>query len=151
MRQQFAEPNRVSGIKCAVGLIIMASGFIIMYFAAHVAASGMKAAPYWLIMTYFVHTVGELVLSPVALSAVSKLSPKRFIGQMMGVFVLTYSIGNIIAGIFAGNFDPENVAEMPGLYMQIVQVSVVIGIILLAVGLVTKNWETEVQEAKSSE
>lgn len=139
------------GIKCAIGLIIMASGFIIMYFAAHVAASGMEAAPYWLIMTYFVHTVGELVLSPVALSAVSKLSPKRFIGQMMGVFVLTYSIGNIIAGIFAGNFDPENVAEMPGLYMQIVQVSVVIGVILLAVGLVTKNWETEVQEAKSSE
>ena len=139
------------GVKCAIGLIIMASGFIIMYFAAHVAASGMKAAPYWLVMTYFVHTVGELVLSPVALSAVSKLSPKRFIGQMMGVFVLTYSIGNIIAGIFAGNFDPENVAEMPGLYMQIVQVSVVLGIVLLLVGLVTRNWETEVQEAKTSE
>ncbi len=139
------------GVKCAVGLIIMASGFIIMYFAAHIAASGMKTAPYWLVMTYFVHTVGELVLSPVALSAVSKLSPRRFIGQMMGVFVLTYSIGNIIAGIFAGNFDPENVAEMPGLYMQIVKVSVVLGIILLLVGLVTKKWETEVQSAKSSE
>ncbi len=139
------------GVKCAVGLIIMASGFIIMFFAAHIAASGMLAAPYWLVMTYFVHTVGELVLSPVALSAVSKLSPKRFIGQMMGVFVLTYSIGNIIAGIFAGNFDPENVAEMPGLYMQIVKVSVILGIILLLVGLATKKWETEVQSAKSSE
>ena len=139
------------GLKCAIGLIIMASGFIIMFFAAHVAASGMEAAPYWLIMTYFVHTVGELTLSPVALSAVSKLSPKRFIGQMMGVFVLTYSIGNIIAGIFAGNFDPENVAEMPGLYMQIVQVSVILGAILLFVGLATKNWETEVQESRASE
>ena len=139
------------GVKCAIGLIIMASGFILMFFAAHIAASGMKAAPYWLIMTYFVHTVGELTLSPVALSAVSKLAPKRFIGQMMGVFVLTYSIGNIIAGIFAGNFDPENVAEMPGLYLQIVEVSVVLGAILLFVGLATKNWETEVQEAKSSE
>ncbi|MCH9694870.1 MAG: peptide MFS transporter [Gammaproteobacteria bacterium] len=139
------------GVKCAVGLIIMASGFIIMFFAAHIAASGMKAAPYWLVMTYFVHTVGELVLSPVALSAVSKLSPKRFIGQMMGVFVLTYSIGNIIAGIFAGNFDPENVAEMPGLYLQIVKVSVVLGVILLLVGLATKKWEAEVQAAKTSE
>jgi len=139
------------GVKCAIGLIIMASGFIIMFFAAHIAASGLKAAPYWRVMTYFVHTVGELVLSPVALSAVSKLSPKRFIGQMMGVFVLTYSIGNIIAGIFAGNFDHENVAEMPGLYLQIVQVSVVLGVILLFVGLATKNWETEVQESKSSE
>ena len=65
------------------------------------------------------------------------------------MFVLTYSIGNIIAGIFAGNFDPENVAEMPGLYLQIVKVSVVLGIILLLIGLVTKNWETEVQSAKS--
>ncbi len=139
------------GIKCAIGLIIMASGFIIMYFAAHIAASGLKAAPYWLVMTYFVHTVGELVLSPVALSAVSKLSPRRFIGQMMGVFVLTYSIGNIIAGIFAGNFDPENVAEMPGLYLQIVQVSVVLGVILLLIGFVTKNWETEVQASTSSD
>lgn len=139
------------GIKCAIGMIIMASGFIVMFYAAHVAASGMEAAPYWLIMTYFIHTVGELVLSPVALSAVSKLSPKRFAGQMMGVFVLTYSIGNIIAGIFAGNFDPENVAEMPGLYLQIVQVSVAIGLILLAIGFITKNWETEVQEARANE
>ena len=136
------------GIKCAIGLIIMASGFIIMFFAAQIAASGLKAAPYWLVMTYFVHTVGELVLSPLALSAVSKLSPKRFLGQMMGVFVLTYSIGNIIAGIFAGNFNPDNIAEMPNLYLQIVKFSVAVGAVILAVGLVSKNWETEVQEAK---
>lgn len=135
------------GIKCAIGLIIMASGFILMFYAAHVAASGMKAAPYWLIMTYFVHTVGELVLSPVALSAVSKLSPKRFIGQMMGVFVLTYSIGNIIAGIFAGNFDPGNVSEMPNLYLQIVTFSIAVGAVILLLGLFSKNWETEVQES----
>ncbi|MFK8054190.1 MAG: peptide MFS transporter [Woeseiaceae bacterium] len=139
------------GIKCAVGMMIMASGFIIMFFAAQVAASGLEAAPYWLVMTYFVHTVGELVLSPVALSAVSKLSPKRFAGQMMGVFVLTYSIGNIIAGIFAGNFDPENVAQMPGLYLQIVKVSVGIGLILLVIAFFTKNWETEVQASKAND
>ncbi|MEL7297244.1 MAG: peptide MFS transporter [Pseudomonadota bacterium] len=139
------------GIKCAVGMMIMASGFIIMYFAAQIAAEGLKAAPYWLVMTYFVHTVGELVLSPVALSAVSKLSPKRFAGQMMGVFVLTYSIGNIIAGIFAGNFDPENVSQMPDLFMQIVKFSVGIGIVLFILAWFTKNWETEVQESKANE
>lgn len=139
------------GIKCAIGLMIMASGFIIMFFAAQIAAEGLEAAPYWLVMTYFVHTVGELVLSPVALSAVSKLSPKRFAGQMMGVFVLTYSIGNIIAGIFAGNFDPENVSQMPGLYLQIVQVSVGIGLVLLVIAFFTKNWETEVQDAREDD
>ena len=136
------------GIKCAIGLMIMASGFIAMFFAAQIAATGLKVAPYWLILTYFLHTVGELTLSPIALSAVSKLSPRRFAGQMMGVFVLTYSIGNIIAGIMAGNFDPENVAEMPDLYMTIVTFSVGIGAVILLLAMFTKNWETEVAHAR---
>jgi len=129
------------GIKCAVGLIIMASGFIVMFFAAQYAASGMKVAPYWLVATYFLHTVGELCLSPVALSAVSKLSPKRFAGQMMGIFVLTYSIGNIISGLLAGNYDPNNVAQIPSLYIQISLFSIGIGIIILLVGFKSRFWE----------
>ena len=136
------------GIKCAVGLMIMGSGFIVMIYAAQVAAGGAKAASYFLILTYFLHTVGELCLSPIALSAVSKLSPQRFIGQMMGVFVLTYSIGNIIAGLLAGNYDPNNVAEMPSLFQQIATFSIGIGAIVLLVSLVSKNWEQEVVEDK---
>lgn len=136
------------GIKCAVGLMIMASGFIVMIFAAQIAAGGAKAAPYFLILTYFLHTVGELCLSPIALSAVSKLSPQRFIGQMMGVFVLTYSIGNIIAGLMAGNFDPNNVAEMPNLYQQIATFSIGIGAVILLISLVSKNWEKAVVEGE---
>lgn len=133
------------GIKCAVGLMIMGSGFIVMYFAAQIAANGLKAAPFWLIMVYFLHTVGELCLSPIALSAVSKLAPRRFIGQMMGVFVLTYSIGNIIAGLLAGGFDPNNVAEMPNLFQQIATFSIGIGAVILLIGMFTKNWEKEVE------
>ncbi len=128
-------------VKCAVGLIIMATGFIVMFFAAQLAASGLKVAPYWLVATYFLHTVGELWLSPVALSAVSKLSPRRFSGQMMGVFVLTYSMGSIIAGIFAGNFDPENVDQMPGLYLQITYFSIAVGIVLFLLSFKTSKWE----------
>ncbi|XQW85932.1 peptide MFS transporter [Thalassotalea piscium] len=134
------------GIKCAVGLIIMASGFIVMYFAAQWAASGMQVAPYWLVATYFLHTVGELCLSPVALSAISKLSPRRFAGQMMGVFVLTYSIGNIIAGLLAGNFDPNAVDQLPSLYIQISLFSIGIGIVILLVSLKTRYWENLVDE-----
>ena len=134
------------GIKCAVGLMIMASGFIVMYYAAQIAASGLKAGPFWLILVYFLHTVGELCLSPMALSAISKLSPQRFIGQMMGVFVLTYSIGNIISGLLAGNFDPNNIAEMPNLYMQIATFSIGIGAVILLIGMFTKKWEAEVAE-----
>ena len=128
-------------VKCALGLIIMASGFIVMFFAAQYAASGLKVAPYWLVATYFLHTVGELCLSPVALSAVSKLSPKRFGGQMMGVFVLTYSMGSVIAGLLAGQFDPNQVDQMPGLYMQISLFSIAIGIVLLLLSFKTGKWE----------
>jgi len=129
------------GIKCAAGLIIMASGFIVMFFAAQYAASGLQVAPGWLITTYFLHTVGELCLSPIALSAVSKLSPRRFAGQMMGIFVLTYSIGNIISGLLAGNYDPNNVEQIPSLYIQISLFSIGIGIIILLVGLKSRFWE----------
>lgn len=134
------------GIKCAIGLIIMASGFIVMFFAAQYAASGMKVAPYWLVATYFLHTVGELCLSPVALSAVSKLSPRRFAGQMMGVFVLTYSIGNIISGLLAGNFDPNRVDQLPNLYIQISLFSIGIGIVILLIAFRSRFWETLAEE-----
>ncbi|WP_346839030.1 peptide MFS transporter [Microbulbifer sp. SAOS-129_SWC] len=128
-------------MKCAIGLIIMASGFIVMFFAAQYAASGLKVAPYWLVATYFLHTVGELCLSPVALSAISKLSPRRFAGQMMGVFVLTYSIGNIISGLLAGNFDPNNIEQLPNLYLQISLFSIGIGIVIALLSLKSKIWE----------
>jgi POT family proton-dependent oligopeptide transporter len=128
-------------VKCALGLIIMASGFIVMFFASQYAASGLKVAPYWLVATYFLHTVGELCLSPVALSAVSKLSPRRFAGQMMGVFVLTYSIGNVVAGLLSGNFDPNNVAQMPNLYLQISLFGIGVGIVLVLLSFKTKFWE----------
>ncbi|PCI53052.1 MAG: MFS transporter [Gammaproteobacteria bacterium] len=138
------------GIKCAVGLIIMASGFIVMFFAAQHAASGMKVAPYWLVATYFLHTVGELCLSPVALSAVSKLSPKRFAGQMMGVFVLTYSIGNIISGLLAGNYDPNNISQIPSLYIQISLFSIGIGLIILLLGFKSRFWENLSEDDEST-
>ena len=134
-------------VKCAFGLIVMATGFIVMFFASQYAAAGLKVAPYWLIATYFLHTVGELCLSPVALSAVSKLSPKRFAGQMMGVFVLTYSIGNVIAGLLAGNFDPENLEQMPNLYLQISLFGISIGIILVLLSFKTKYWEMSAESA----
>jgi POT family proton-dependent oligopeptide transporter len=129
------------GIKCAIGLVIMGSGFIVMFYAAHSVASNMKAAPYFLIMTYFLHTVGELCLSPVALSAVSKLAPKRFTGQLMGVFILTYSIGSIIAGLVAGRFDPEKIEQMPGLYMNIFIFCALVGVGVFLFSLVTRKWE----------
>lgn len=133
------------GIKCALGLVIMATGFIVMFFAAQLAASGLKVAPFWLVATYFLHTVGELCLSPIALSAVSKLAPKRFSGQMMGVFVLTYSIGNVVAGLLAGvissGTDSGDISGMPMLYLQIGLFTIGIGVVIALATLKTRIWE----------
>ncbi len=139
------------GLKSAVGLVIMGLGFVVMYFAAKAlgASETGKVASYWLIMTYFLHTVGELCLSPIALSAISKLSPKRFMAQLMGLFVLTYAIGNIIAGLMAGGFDSENVAQLPSLFKMIATFSIGIGILVFAVGMFTKNWEKQVEDANA--
>ncbi len=139
------------GIKCAIGLMIMGSGFIVMVVAAKIAASGTSAAAYFLILTYFLHTVGELWLSPIALSAVSKLAPKRYIGQMMGVFVLTYSMGNIIASQLAGSYDANNVADLPNLYQQIAIISIGAGAVALLIGMFSKGWEKETVDAKANE
>ena len=134
------------GLKMGVGLIIMGLGFVVMIFAAQAASAG-KVAIFWLVLTYFLHTVGELVLSPISLSAVSKLSPPRFLGQMMGLFVLTYSMGNIIAGLLAGGFDPENVAQMPALFKMIATFAIGVGAVVLLIGMFTKGWEKEVEDA----
>ncbi|MCG7531164.1 peptide MFS transporter [Psychrobium sp. MM17-31] len=144
--------NPTSGIKCAIGLLIMASGFLVMFSAATYAAQGMKVAPYWLVVTYFLHSVGELCLSPIALSAVSKLSPKRFAGQMMGVFVLTYSIGNIVAGLLATGYDPKNVSTLPGLYYDIATISLIAGAVILVLMIfVTQKWEKAVETATNDQ
>lgn len=117
--------------KFAFGLIILGLGFLIMVGAAKLVVAGNQAAPYWLILTYLLHTMGELCLSPVGLSSVTKLAPKRFVGQMMGIWFLATSLGNLMAGLLAGRFNPESLNEMPGLFMQIVMTTVGGGIILL--------------------
>ena len=137
------------GIKCAIGLIIMGLGFIVMVYAAK-AASGGNVTVFWLLLVYFLHTVGELFLSPIALSAVSKLSPPRYMSQMMGVFVLTYSIGNIVAGIIAGGFDSENIEAMPNIFKLVATFAIGVGAVVFLVGMFTKGWEKEVEVANNA-
>jgi POT family proton-dependent oligopeptide transporter len=118
--------------KFAIGLLILGLGFLVMVVAAKIVVAGNQAAPYWLILTYLLHTMGELCLSPVGLSSVTKLAPKRFVGQMMGIWFLATSLGNLLAGLMAGRFNPEALNEMPGLFMQIVMTVTVAGLLLLA-------------------
>jgi proton-dependent oligopeptide transporter, POT family len=126
------EPS--SPIKFAMGLLLLGLGFLVMYFAAKIAASGNLAAPTWLIFTYLLHTFGELSLSPVGLSLVTKLAPNKYGGQMMGIWFLSVSLGNLFAGLIAGEASggtDEALSQMPGQYLIIVFTALGSGLLLL--------------------
>jgi POT family proton-dependent oligopeptide transporter len=131
--------NPSAPAKFAIGVMLMGSGFLVMAAAASIVASGSKVLPYWLILTYLLHTFGELCLSPVGLSYYTKLAPKRFVGQMMGMWFLATSLGNLVAGLIAGEFDANNVAAMPAQYMHIVYFSVGLGAVLLIISRPVKK------------
>ncbi len=98
------EPS--SPAKFAYGLLFVSLGFLVLVPAAGMfEATGQKVSPMWLIVLYFLHTMGELVLSPVGMSAVTKLAPERLLGSMMGVWYLSIALGNLIGGEVAGFFE----------------------------------------------
>jgi POT family proton-dependent oligopeptide transporter len=122
--------NPASPFKFAIGLVLLGAGFAVMIAAAELVAGGSRVLPTWLIFTYLLHTMGELALSPVGLSSVSKLAPRRFVGQMMGVWFLANSLGYIIAGLIAGEFHADALDQMPALYTQIVLTTAGAGVLL---------------------
>ncbi|MGD9598784.1 MAG: peptide MFS transporter [Steroidobacteraceae bacterium] len=126
-------------VKFALGLILMGCGFVVMYFAAQYVVAGEKVLPTWLILTYLFHTFGELCLSPVGLSSMSKLAPARFVGQALGVWFLATAIGNNLAGQFAGEFDPDNIAAMPHQFLGIFWWGAIGGAVLLLISPYAKR------------
>ena len=124
--------NPSTPAKFGLGLVLLACGFLVMVGASEIVVAGNLAAPTWLIMTYLLHTFGELALSPVGLSVTTKLAPKRYVGQMMGMWFLATALGNLIAGQIAGRFDVDNISAFPHQYMKIVLIIGGAGLVMLA-------------------
>lgn len=108
------EPS--SPAKFAWGLFFVGLAFLLLVPAGAAAQSGdgMRVSPWWLIWAYFLSEVGELCLSPVGLSVVTKLSPVRIVGLMMGVWFLANSVGNKLAGWTAGFFSTMPLSTLFG-------------------------------------
>src|SRR5690606_7175838 len=95
-----------SPAKFTIGLLLAGIGFLVMMFAANKVlanGAGFRVSPWWLVGSYFFQTLGERSLSPVGLSSMTKLSPRKFVGQMMGVWFMAAALGNLIAGLVGGN------------------------------------------------
>ncbi|ODT00818.1 MAG: amino acid transporter [Gemmatimonadetes bacterium SCN 70-22] len=110
-----------SPAKFAFALAMAGLGFVVMVWASNIVIDGagvVKVSMLWLTVSYLFQTFGELALSPVGLSSMTKLAPRKFVGQMMGLWFLATAMGNLIAGLVGGHVDPENLQQMPQLFQR---------------------------------
>jgi POT family proton-dependent oligopeptide transporter len=122
------EPS--SPAKFGLGLVFVGAGFAVLVVAASLAQNGVKVSPWWLVVTYLLHTFGELSLSPVGLSATTRLAPARVAGLMMGVFYLAISVGNFIGGRLASLY---SAMPLPTLFGLIAAAGIGAGLAMFAV------------------
>jgi POT family proton-dependent oligopeptide transporter len=106
-----------SPAKFTLGLLFLGLSFVLMVPAAKLTAEGL-VSPLWLVGLFFLQTVGEMCLSPVGLSTMTKLAPKRLLGLIMGVWFLASALGNKLAGVLAGQFDAKSPDALATFFLQ---------------------------------
>lgn len=132
--------NPSAATKYALGLIIMGIGFGLLAFGSSGIVEGVKVSMIWLILAYLFHTLGELCLSPVGLSYVSKLVPARMIALMFGMWYLAIAIGNKLAAVLGGQI--ENITKEYSLstfFLIFTAVPVIAGIVVFALNPLLKK------------
>jgi POT family proton-dependent oligopeptide transporter len=126
IRMSAAGTEPSTPMKFAWGLVFAGLGFAILVLPAQ--AGGQLASPWWLTTTLFLHTIGELLLSPVGLSAMTVLAPARIGGLMMGVWFLATSVGNFISGRVSGLYEAM---ALPSLFGTIATIGIALGVVLM--------------------
>lgn len=132
--------NPPAAVKYGMGLIIMALGFGLLAYGSYGITDGVKVSMIWLIFAYLLHTIGELCLSPVGLSYVSKLVPARMIAFMFGMWYLAIAIGNKLAAVAGGQI--ENITKQYSLstfFLIFTIVPILAGLIVMALNPVLKK------------
>jgi POT family proton-dependent oligopeptide transporter len=123
--------------KMAIGMILLGMGFMVLYVGQKLAiASGTKASAGWLAAVYFVHTLGELCLSPIGLSMVTKLAPPRVTSLAMGLWLFSSAVANYLAGILESLLTKVHVP----IYGFLIVSSIGPAIVLLALTPLLKKW-----------
>lgn len=106
-----------SPMKFVLGLLCVSLSFALMVPAAKLTAEG-KIGPMWLVSLFFLQTCGEMLLSPVGLSTMTKLAPARLLGLVMGIWFLAAALGNKLAGVLAGEFKSDNPAQLADFFLH---------------------------------
>ena len=126
IRLRKREPS--TPVKFSLGLIAVGAGFAVLVPAATLTTRGGLVSPFWLVNTYLLHTCAELCLSPVGLSAMTKLAPARIVGLMMGVWFLALSVGDYMGGRIGGLYESLPLTSIFGVVGAF---GIVAGIVLL--------------------
>lgn len=121
-------PNYIS--KFIIALLLAAGGFLVMSFASRFAISDGLVSPFWIVGSLFLLTLGELCLSPIGLSTMTKLAPNVIRGQIMGLWFTGTALGNLMAGLIGGQVSADAIEHLPSLFMRCV-LALVIGAIVL--------------------
>jgi POT family proton-dependent oligopeptide transporter len=136
--------NPSGPVKFGVGLILLGLGFAALAYGASGIAPGAKTAQVsmmWLTLAYLLHTLGELCVSPVGLSYISKLAPVRLLGLMFGVWFLNSSVANLLAGVTGSYIDHISTTySMSAFFMIFFVVPAAAGLVLIAMRPLMKKW-----------
>lgn len=137
LRMGGSQPS--SPVKFALGLGFLASSFLLMVPAALLTAAG-KVSPLWLVGLYFLQTVGELLLSPVGLSTMTKLAPVRATGLVLGIWFLGSAFGNKLAGVLGAKFQSTDAEALSQFFLEQAVFVGVAALVLLAMTPLVKKW-----------
>ncbi len=128
-----------SPLKFVLGLGFLALSFLLMVPAALLTAEG-KVSPMWLVGLYFLQTIGELLLSPVGLSTMTKLAPVRATGLVLGIWFLGSAFGNKLAGVLGAGFQSTDAIALSRFFLDQALFVAVAALLLLALTPLVKSW-----------
>jgi POT family proton-dependent oligopeptide transporter len=128
--QKMGERQPSSPGKFTFGLLFAGLAFVVVTIASMLAGGG-RVSPLWLVFVYFLQSIGELCLSPVGLSTVTKLAPARMVGLMMGVWFLSISIGSYIAGLTTRFFAEKDTAVLTRAFGTFATITLIAAFILM--------------------
>ena len=119
-------------MKFAIGLLLMALSFVLMLYAVDAAMKNQTVGIQWLLITYLLHTWGELALSPIGLSAFSSYAPKKYAGQMFGLWFMASAIGGVLAGLLGGEASGQGLESMTPIFSFMIKYYLAIAVVLAA-------------------
>ena len=145
------EPNSV--VKFGIAFLFLAAGFYIFYYLKNLANAGGITSLGWFAFGWFIITFGELCLSPIGMSLMTKLSPQKLQGVMMGMWFLASAYGQYVAGILGAGIasDSKNTSNLESLkincegYKQLANYALIFGVVIILISPLLRKWMSEVK------